>query len=173
METAIKVPGGVKVGFTGRTLTITGKMGKVEREIEESIHLATGLETITLKIDGIKGRHKALLGSYTAHINNMIKGVTEGMEKKLKIVFLHFPINAKVEGNEIVIKNFLGEKSVRKAKIREGVKVEVKGDEIIVTGPDIERVGQTAANIEKASKYLKRKDKRVFQDGIYMLRGDK
>jgi len=43
----------------------------------------------------------------------------------------------------------------------------VKGEDVIVQGLDIEDVSQTAANIERATK-VKRKDPRVFLDGIYV-----
>ena len=49
------------------------------------------------------------------------------------------------------------------------VEVEVKNKvDVIVTGADIEKVGQTAANIERACRIRKR-DRRVFQDGIYIV----
>ena len=48
-----------------------------------------------------------------------------------------------------------------------GVKVEVTKEDVIVKGIDIEAVGQTAANIEQATK-IKEKDLRVFLDGIYI-----
>jgi len=48
-----------------------------------------------------------------------------------------------------------------------GVKVNVKGDEIVVEGVDLENVAQTAANIEQASK-IRGFDKRIFGDGIYI-----
>jgi large subunit ribosomal protein L6 len=99
-------------------------------------------------------------------MNNMIHGVTEGFQYKMKTVYSHFPIKTNVEGNTFVIQNFLGERSPRKALILEGVKVEAKGDDVTVNGIDKEKVGQTVANIERATA-VKRRDIRVFQDGIY------
>ena len=86
----------------------------------------------------------------------------------MKTVFSHFPIKTSVEGNEFIIENFLGERSSRKAKILEGVVVEVKGDDVTVKGVDKERVGQTIANIERATA-VKYRDIRVFQDGVYRI----
>ena len=68
-----------------------------------------------------------------------------------------------------MIQNFLGERYARKADILETVKVEVKAEIITVTGIDKEKVGQTAANIERATK-VKNRDIRVFQDGIYIVK---
>jgi large subunit ribosomal protein L6 len=87
----------------------------------------------------------------------------------MKTVFSHFPIKNIVEGNHLVIQNFLGERAPRKADILPDVKVEVKAETITVSGVDKERVGQTAANIERATKVTNR-DIRVFQDGIYIIK---
>lgn len=171
MENAIKVPEGVKADVRGRVVTISGSKGTIERLIEEGVDVEKKDDTITLRMEGEKRRQRAVIGTYSAHLENMIKGASEGFEKRLKIIFRHFPINVKVEQNEVVIRNYLGEKSVRKATILPGVKVTIEGDEIKVTGADIEKVGQTAANMEAASKLIGRKDRRVFEDGIYMLQG--
>ena len=102
-----------------------------------------------------------------SHIRNMITGVTKGFTYKMKIIFTHFPIQVNVEGDKVVIRNFLGERAPRVAKILPGVKVEVQKEDVLVKGIDIEAVGQTAANIEQATK-VKGKDIRVFLDGIYI-----
>ena len=118
-------------------------------------------------------KQKALTGTFVAHINNMIKGVTEEFEYKMKTVFSHFPIKTSVEGNEFVIQNFLGERAPRKAKILDGVTIEAKGDDITIRGIDKEKVGQTTANIERAT-IVRNRDIRVFQDGVYRTsKGDK
>jgi large subunit ribosomal protein L6 len=85
----------------------------------------------------------------------------------MKVVYSHFPIQLKVQGDRLEINNFLGEKQPRSAKILEGVTVNLGNDEVILTGIDKERVGNTAANIEHATRIRKR-DPRVFQDGIYI-----
>ncbi len=109
-----------------------------------------------------------MLGTIEAHVNNMIKGVTEGYTVKLKIVYMHFPFTLKTSGKEISINNFLGEKTPRKTKIVGDCKVEVKGDEITITGINKDDVGQTAANLERAT-WVRARDRRVFQDGIFRL----
>jgi large subunit ribosomal protein L6 len=86
----------------------------------------------------------------------------------LKIVFSHFPITAKVVGQYLTITNFTGERSPRKAKIMGNTKVMVKGEDIIVQGINLEDVSQTAANIQNSTK-IRRKDPRVFLDGIYVF----
>jgi large subunit ribosomal protein L6 len=97
----------------------------------------------------------------------MSKGVTEGYEYRMKVVFNHFPIQVKVAGDKVEIGNFLGEKQARIAPIVPGVTVKVQGDELVLTGINRETVGNTAANIEQACK-VRNRDPRVFQDGIYI-----
>ncbi|NIU39655.1 50S ribosomal protein L6, partial [Candidatus Bathyarchaeota archaeon] len=79
----------------------------------------------------------------------------------------HFPISVKVKEKTVVIENFTGERSPRIAKIMGDTKVTVKGEDVIVQGINIEDVSQTAANIQNATK-IKKKDPRVFLDGIYV-----
>jgi large subunit ribosomal protein L6 len=73
-----------------------------------------------------------------------------------------------VEGKAISIENFMGERKPRIARIVGQSLVVVQGDEVIVTGIDKEHVGQTAANVEQATR-IKGRDPRVFQDGIYFI----
>ena len=126
---------------------------------------------IVLKTDSDRRRIKAVAGASEADIKNMIKGVTKGVTYKLKIVYSHFPINLKLQGNSLLIENFLGEKYPRKAQILNGATVNIKGRDIEVQGIDKEVVAQTAANIEHATS-IKKWDPRVFQDGIYIHEKD-
>ena len=109
-----------------------------------------------------------MLNTTNAHINNMVRGVTDGFTYELKICSGHFPMTLKKEGEEVVISNFLGEKIPRRSKIVQGADLEIKGDLIIVKSPDTEKAGQTAANLEKAT-FITKRDRRVFQDGCYII----
>ena len=109
----------------------------------------------------------ALIGTYTSLIRSMFKGVVENYARKFKALYAHFPMSFEVKGKELLIKNFLGEKSPRKCKIvGDSTKIEVKGTILTISGPDAEAIGQTIANIRAALK-IREKDPRVFQDGIY------
>ena len=72
------------------------------------------------------------------------------------------------KNNLLKIKNFFGETKERTAKLLEGVDVKIEGDILTVESCDIEKAGQTAANIE-ASTRVKKKDRRIFQDGIFII----
>jgi large subunit ribosomal protein L6 len=98
----------------------------------------------------------------------MIKGVENGHTYKLKIIFAHFPISVKVKGAEVHVENFFGERSPRVSQIRgDATKVLVAGEDVIVQGPSLEDVSQTAANIELSTR-IRDKDHRVFLDGLYI-----
>jgi large subunit ribosomal protein L6 len=111
---------------------------------------------------------KAMVGTFASHIRNLVKGVNEGFECKMSIVYAHFPMQVKVDGKTLIIGNFLGEKKPRFAKIIGETKVKVSGNDVTITGINKEDVGQTAANIEQKTK-IKRFDPRIFQDGIYIV----
>jgi large subunit ribosomal protein L6 len=108
-----------------------------------------------------------MLGTAMAHIRNMVKGVTQGYQYNLRTVYAHFPVTVKVDKKRLKIENFTGEKTPRWANIIEGVKVDIKGEDISVHGIDLKAVSQTAANIQDSTK-IKKKDLRVFLDGIYV-----
>jgi len=168
----VKIPADVEVEVEGFKVSVKGPLGSI---IKDFSHIPRG--NISIRRDGntiyieaygkIKRPVKALLGTLQAHIENMILGVTKGFTYRLKIAYSHFPISVKVKDGIIYIENFIGERTPRMAKIVGDVKVIVDKEDVIVKGLDIEAVAQTAANIEQATR-IKRKDPRVFLDGIYV-----
>ncbi|NJE30558.1 50S ribosomal protein L6 [Thermococcus sp. 18S1] len=165
----IEIPEGVEVTVEGNTVKVKGPKGELERELKyPGVQIFTEDGKVVVFKEFPRKRDVAIARTFKAHIANMLRGVTEGFTYKLKIVYSHFPMTVKVQGNEVVIENFLGEKNPRRAKILPGVTVRVSGQEVIVEGIDREAVGQTAANIEQATKITKW-DRRVFQDGIYIV----
>ncbi len=173
MEKKIKLSEGVKVEVEGFKVSVSGEKGNLEKDFSsplfrDHIKIIKGSDGIKIVSSSEKRKIKSQVGCIEAHIKNMMNGVTKGYEYKLKIVYIHFPFTVKVAGNEVVVSNFLGERSVRKSKIVGDTKVESKGQDITVTGINKEDVGQTAANLEKAT-YVSGRDRRVFQDGIFLV----
>lgn len=164
----VEVPENVEVRVEGRVVEVIGEKGRLIRDFSHA-PVSIRLEGNEVRVEALwpRKREAALVGTICSHIKNMIIGVTEGFTYRLKIVYSHFPISVKVTGDKILIENFIGEKSPRVTKIVGDVKVKVEGEDIIVQGMNIEDVGQTAANIELATK-VKKKDPRVFLDGIYI-----
>ncbi len=170
IKESITLPENVEITLNKELINVKGPKGELSKKLSyPNINLT--IENNILEIacrHKPKRKEKALIGTYRAHINNMIKGVTEGFTYTMKTVYSHFPIKTAVEGQEFLIHNFLGERSPRRAEILQNVTVEVKGDDVTVSGIDREKVGQTAANIERATK-VKKRDIRVFQDGVYII----
>jgi large subunit ribosomal protein L6 len=161
---SVEVPDGVKVEVSGSRVVVKGPLGALERDFGNLpiiIRLSDGSVIIETYMAG--RREKALVGTVAGHIRNMILGVTRGWRYKLKIVYSHFPISVKVQGNQLVIENFLGRRSKIILDIPRGVKVSVTKDDIIVEGIDREVVAQFAANIEEATTL--RGDERVSPHG--------
>ena len=165
----IEIPEGVTITVEdGHHTIVKGPKGELDRAFRyRGVRLRVDDGKVVIHKDLPRREHKAICGTYRAHVANMIHGVTEGFTYELKIVYNHFPIKAAVQGDVFVIENFLGERHPRKANILPGVKVQVKGQDVTVEGIDRGAVGQTAANIEKASR-VRGRDIRVFQDGIYI-----
>ncbi len=164
----IEIPDGVGVKVEGRVVTVDGEKGELTRDFSHApVSIVSEGKTIGVQTNWPRKKEAAIVGTVCSHIQNMITGVTKGFTYKLKVVYSHFPISVKVRENTVAIENFTGERSSRIAKIMGDTQVIAKGEDIIVQGIDIEKVSQTAANIEKATK-VKKKDPRVFLDGIYV-----
>ena len=173
MEKIVEIPNSIEVEINNFKVKIKGPNGLLEKDFysplfKKDISIKKNDNKISISTESKRKKVKAMLGTIEAHIKNMFEGVTEGFTIKLKIVYMHFPFTVKVSGKEVSVNNFLGEKLPRKTKIIGDCKIEIKGDEITVTGINKEDVGQTAANLERAT-WIKARDRRVFQDGIFRL----
>merc|ERR1711953_158063 len=170
----VKVPEGLEASVKARAVTVKGPRGSLTKCFK---HLAVDIympDKKTIKVEKWFGRKKELAAVRTvcSHIQNMINGVTKGYLYKMRAVYAHFPINCAISegGTLIEVRNFLGEKFIRKVRMHDGVTVEnSKGqkDELIVQGNSVEAVSQSAALIQQSTT-VKRKDIRKFLDGMYV-----
>jgi len=168
-EEFISPPDDVKVSAMDYEIKVVGPKGTLVRSFyHPSIRVSVEKKGIRVYVKKPRKKDGALFGTFQAHLKNMIRGVTEGFEYGMKIVYSHFPMKTTVKKDGFYIENFLGEAAPRKAKIVGETKVQISGDEVTVKGINKEDVGQTAANIELAT-YIKHYDPRVFQDGIYIV----
>jgi len=164
----IQVPDGVEVSLKGKKITVKGDKGILTRDFSYvPISIDASGKSVRVWAEWPRKKEASLVGTVYSHIQNMISGVQKGFSCKLKIVFSHFPISVKVQGKSVLIENFTGERRARRAKMVGDVQVNVQTEDIVVQGLNLEDVSQTAANIEQATK-VKRKDPRVFLDGIYV-----
>jgi large subunit ribosomal protein L6 len=153
----------------GNYLSIKGPKGTLERQFK-TYRVKISQEGNKVIIEGTpKNKHTdKLVETIVSHAKNMAEGLMYGYKYNLKVLYSHFPMAIAVEKENVSIKNFLGEKFPRKSKIVGATKVEVKGQEITVSGTNKDDVGQTASNLELKTK-VKGKDIRRYQDGIYIV----
>merc|ERR1712126_371311 len=156
-----------------RVVTVKGPRGTLTKSFK---HLAVDIymtDKTTIKVEKWFGKKKqiAAVRSVCSHIKNMFEGLTLGYQYKMRAVYAHFPINCAItEGGSLIeVRNFLGEKFIRKVRMHPGVTVEnSKGqkDELILQGNSIDAVSQSAALIQSTT--VKNKDIRKFLDGLYV-----
>lgn len=172
IEKRIAVPEGVEVSVADRAVRVKGPNGELEKDFSDPRYHDTvfieksGNEIIVRAVSDTK-KVRSLCGTIAAHVRNMMLGVTAGYKYVMKIFYTHFPISITVKDGDVQIRNFVGEKGARIARIAGNAQVQIEKEEVIITGANVEAVGQTAANIERACRISKR-DRRVFQDGIYL-----
>ncbi len=166
----IEIPDGIEAEIEGTLLKVKGPEGENSRRfILNSLEMTKEGNKISIGSKNSTKREKKMMNTITSHIKNMIKGVQEKFEYELKAVFSHFPITLEVKGHEVLIKNFLGEKTPRKTTLQKNVEIEVNGNLIKIRSTDKELAGQAAAKLETATR-IRARDKRIFQDGIFMTK---
>jgi large subunit ribosomal protein L6 len=166
----VQVPQGVTASMSERTLSIKGKLGEARKDFDKvSVNIGVEGNKVIISPFSKKKKDNVIINTVASHVSNMITGVTKGYTYRLKVVYAHFPISVKTKGNQVLVENFVGERSPRIAQIVGGCKVSVEGDDVVVKGVSVEEVGQTAANVELATK-IRRKDQRIFLDGVYTYR---
>ncbi len=165
----IALPDGVSATVKAAVITVKGPQGEVTRTfLHPKLELKVEGATIVITAQKASKREKKIVNSFAAHIKNIVTGVQDLHTYKLKICSSHFPMNVTVAGQEVVIKNFLGESVPRKVQLLPGAEVKISGNEIVVSGTDKEAAGQMAARIETACRITNR-DIRIFQDGCYIF----
>ena len=90
---AVPIPSGVQVSLQGREVVVKGPKGQLQRELfHPRVQLAVEGNTFRVQCELPKRKEKALVGTFGAHVQNMVVGVQDGFEYRLKTVYSHFPI---------------------------------------------------------------------------------
>ena len=165
----IDIPDYVNARMEGNTFIVRGRLGTLHKDLMK-LPIAVDIKDkkLVIRPSGTRRKDLALTNTAKSVIQSMIKGVEKGFTYKLKIVYAHFPISVKTKEKEVHVENYFGERAPRVSHIAgDATKVNVIGEDVVVQGPSLEDVSQTAANIEFSTK-LKGKDQRVFLDGLYI-----
>ncbi|OJI97677.1 hypothetical protein ASPVEDRAFT_121156 [Aspergillus versicolor CBS 583.65] len=177
-EETLPIPDNVKVHIRSRIVTVEGPRGKLTKDLS---HIAVTFGRPKKDLISIEMHHGSRKGVATLRtvrtiINNLIIGVTRGFKYKMRYVYAHFPINVNIEKNaetgqfEVEIRNFLGEKYVRRVVCQPGVDIQASPnvkDELQLSGNSLEAVSQSAADIQQICR-VRNKDIRKFLDGLYV-----
>eukprot|EP00826_Nyctotherus_ovalis_P000398 TRINITY_DN0_c445_g1_i3.p2 TRINITY_DN0_c445_g1~~TRINITY_DN0_c445_g1_i3.p2 ORF type:complete len:190 (-),score=78.41 TRINITY_DN0_c445_g1_i3:107-676(-) len=172
----VKIPEGVEVTVKARVVTVKGPRGKLEKSFK---HVAVDIRVVTMKGEKMvviemwfgNYKNKPVVRSVASAIQNMVDGVTKGHRCKMRAAFAHFPITLTVlnKGKTLEIRNFVGEKHVKKITMLPGCEVKETDNkhQIIIEGIDLDGVALTCATINQSLK-VRHKDNRKFLDGIYV-----
>ncbi|KAL4809760.1 ribosomal protein L6, alpha-beta domain-containing protein [Aspergillus unguis] len=177
-EETLPIPDNVKVHIRSRIVTVEGPRGKLTKDLS---HIAVTFGRPKKDVISIEMHHGSRKGVATLRtvrtiINNLIIGVTKGFKYKMRYVYAHFPINVNMEKNaetgqyDVEIRNFLGEKYVRRIVCQPGVEIQASPnvkDELQLSGNSLEAVSQSAADIQQICR-VRNKDIRKFLDGLYV-----
>lgn len=162
----ITLPNGVEATFIDGVLTVKGPKGTLVRSMKNAVEVQ--IEDNTIVLSPVEGDDDApaLWGTYAAHANNMVKGVTEGFEKKLEIEGVGY--RAEMKGTTLVLN--VGFSHSVELVVPEGLTAVVEKNVITITGADKDLVGQFAANVKKVKKPEPYKGKGIRYQGEYIIR---
>ena len=164
------IPSGISCKVSGNMVQFSKGGVHTDRKIEiPGVKIEVSGSDFVISSSIANKKLIAKIRAQLAHVKNIFLGLNERFVYELEICNVHFPMTVKVDGTKLVINNFLGEKVPRVAEIVSGVEVKIEGSKIKLMSADIEKAGQTAANIEKAST-VRNKDRRIFQDGIFITK---
>lgn len=162
----IAIPAGVTVKVEGGVVSVSGTKGTLERAVRlEDVSVKLDNGTLTLEPQETSNA-KALWGTYAAHINNMIKGVTEGFVKVLEIEGVGY--RAEVKGKELVLS--MGYSHLVPMVIPEGIEAKVEKNTITLSGADKDVLGQFAADVRAVRKPEPYKGKGIRYRGEFIIR---
>ena len=167
-KSPIPVPSGVDVTVSGRSITVKGPKGSLQREVPGTITIRQEGDELLVERPDDERQTRAMHGLVRSLVNNMVVGVTDGFTKELEIIGVGYRATAK--GAE-TLDLALGFSHPVEVKAPAGVTFEVPTpNRIDVKGSDKELVGQVAADIRKLRKPEPYKGKGVRYLGEHVVR---
>ncbi len=165
-KTAIVVPPKTEAQISGDELRITGPKGTLTRKLNRHVSITVSPDGIQVLPKGKTIESRASIGTYAAHVRNMLHGVHEGFTKKLLVEGVGY--KWEVAGKQLTLS--LGFSHPVKKTIPEGLTVTAEKNSLTISGFDKELVGQFAANIRALKKPEPYKGKGIRYDGEVIRR---
>ena len=144
----IVLPPKTEVTYSGGVVTVKGPLGTLTKTFRPFVNIAIENDTVTMTPSGNSSEGGVLIGTYVAHLRNMIEGVNKPYEKKLIVEGIGF--KADVKGQTLALA--LGFSHPINVAIPSDIKVTSEKNVITVSGIDCEKVGQFAANVRAFKK---------------------
>lgn len=145
----VELPGGTTGKIENNFIIIKGPKGELRQELHDLVKVEIGEKEITVNVENKDSKKdKSLWGLYRSLINNMVKGVTDGFEKKLEINGVGY--RAALSGKKLTLN--VGFSHPVEKVLPEGVTATVEGNVITISGFDKQLVGEVAAQIRKVKK---------------------
>ena len=163
----VAVPSGVTATVDGQTVKMKGPKGQLQFIVHDDVEVKLENGQVKVKPRTETNRARALYGTARAQVANLVEGVTKGFEKKLEIVGVGW--NAKVQGTKVVLNiGFCHDVPI---EMPDGVSAECPNPtQIVITGSDKQKVGQTAAVIRAVRPPEPYKGKGIRYQGEYVKR---
>lgn len=146
----VTIAKGVTVKVSGDEVAVSGPKGNLSfnTKPEVKVTLSDDGKEVSVERTGETRFARAMHGTTRSIINNMVTGVAEGYTKELKIVGVGW--SAALKGNKVELN--VGYADTRVVEVPQGVTAEVKGQDIKISGPDKQLVGEVAAKIREHRK---------------------
>lgn len=144
----IEIPEKTEVSINSGVVSVKGPKGSLERSFRTDIAIVLDGKQISFSVPKENKQTKALWGTYASHVNNMIRGVNEGFEKKLILEGVGY--KSQVNGNKLVLA--LGFSHPVEVIIPEGLNVKAEKNLLTISGIDKELVGSFSAKIRAMKK---------------------
>ncbi len=143
----IAIPKGVEVKTEGQAVRVKGPKGDLTNRIPPGLEVTVEKDELRIGRAGDEPQQRAYHGLLRSLLANAVTGVTKGFSKDLEIVGVGY--KAEVKGKAVVFS--LGYSHPIEFPIPEGIAIalDAKAGKLTVSGPDRQRVGQTAAEIRK------------------------
>ena len=140
----VTIPAGVDVSMTADSIKVKGKGGELSQALNALVSISNNEGKLSFAPANASREADALAGTFRQLVNNMVKGVTEGFEKKLSLIGVGY--KAAVQGSKLNLS--VGFSHPVNFEAPQGITITTPTPtEVVIKGADRQVVGQLAAEI--------------------------